>query len=59
LQPNESVLLSTLHLVLMTPLVGQPELSFMQVQIPEAPDDVHAAGTFLQPLGVHADVDES
>jgi hypothetical protein len=46
-------------LVETSPVVEQPELSFMHVHSSEALFDVHAAGTVLQLLGFHAIADES
>jgi hypothetical protein len=47
-QPKESAPSLWLHFVLTSPVVEQPELSFMQVQSEEAAEDAQAAGTFLQ-----------
>lgn len=53
-QPKERLPLSWLHFVETRPLVGQPEFVFMQLQSSDASFMEHAAGTFLQELGVHA-----
>lgn len=51
--------MSWLHFVETTPLVGQPEFIFMQEQRSAAPEEAHAAGTFLHELGVQVDALES
>lgn len=51
--------MSWLHFVETRPLVGQPEFVFMQLQSSDASFMEHAAGTFLQELGVHAIMPES